>query len=286
MNTLYAGPWVGEFGWELMGWQSHVREAARNYDKVVIGCDRASRAMYQGMPCEVEFLDVKRSIETSGSRAYKDKAGSSVRALFRHHKHNWMRGTCRMPGGKWIKFGGLWSGRGPVSPYFVIHARNTPKFQLGGSSLGRNWPTAHWDELMTMIYGPPAIAIGTIKEAYCPVGAIDMRGVVLQKVMDILACAQFIVGPQSGPIHLAALCGCPFVAWTCPTKGAMGMKNVARLKKHWNPFNVPCDILADAGWQPTVDVVCTAVGKAISERNPDAVAVDDRPNPVVTRENE
>jgi len=38
MKTLYAGPWVGEFGWELMWWNPYIRYmvATGNYDQVII----------------------------------------------------------------------------------------------------------------------------------------------------------------------------------------------------------------------------------------------------------
>ena len=32
MKTLIAGPWVGEFGWELAAWQGYIRALSKNFD--------------------------------------------------------------------------------------------------------------------------------------------------------------------------------------------------------------------------------------------------------------
>lgn len=36
MKTLLASHWVGEFGWELFGWQGHLRRISKEYDKTNI----------------------------------------------------------------------------------------------------------------------------------------------------------------------------------------------------------------------------------------------------------
>ena len=33
MRIAYFGPWIGEFGWELMAWQAWCRQESRKYDK-------------------------------------------------------------------------------------------------------------------------------------------------------------------------------------------------------------------------------------------------------------
>ena len=47
MKHLYAGYFAGEFGWELMAWQSRVRYLAQGYDKVTIGCLRGHEFLYE-----------------------------------------------------------------------------------------------------------------------------------------------------------------------------------------------------------------------------------------------
>ena len=33
---LIAGPWVGEFGWELFAWHAYVRGLSLNYDRTIV----------------------------------------------------------------------------------------------------------------------------------------------------------------------------------------------------------------------------------------------------------
>ena len=35
-NILLAGPWVGEFGWELFCWQAHIRWLSKQFDKTIV----------------------------------------------------------------------------------------------------------------------------------------------------------------------------------------------------------------------------------------------------------
>ncbi len=35
-KLLLAGPWVGEFGWELFCWQGHLRRISKNYNKTIV----------------------------------------------------------------------------------------------------------------------------------------------------------------------------------------------------------------------------------------------------------
>ena len=47
MGVLYAGPWKGEFGWELCGWNPAVRSLAKQYDRVVVASHAASEYLYE-----------------------------------------------------------------------------------------------------------------------------------------------------------------------------------------------------------------------------------------------
>ena len=45
-KMLIAGPWVGEFGWELFCWQGVVRKASKDYDAICIIARPGKQAMY------------------------------------------------------------------------------------------------------------------------------------------------------------------------------------------------------------------------------------------------
>ena len=44
---MYAGPWTGEFGWEVMAWQGYVRAMASEYDQVVVCGPSGHQGMYE-----------------------------------------------------------------------------------------------------------------------------------------------------------------------------------------------------------------------------------------------
>ena len=46
MRRLIAGPWCGEFGWELMSWQGRIRELSRSYDETIVCSDDGHQALY------------------------------------------------------------------------------------------------------------------------------------------------------------------------------------------------------------------------------------------------
>ena len=70
---LLAGPWVGEFGWELFGWQGFLREHVQKnkYDEVIIASRPGHEVLYSDfctkfLPCEVN------SKKTSFFRCYDE----------------------------------------------------------------------------------------------------------------------------------------------------------------------------------------------------------------------
>ena len=46
-RTLIAGPWVGEFGWELFAWQAYIRSLSRHFEKTVVISRPNSKSLYE-----------------------------------------------------------------------------------------------------------------------------------------------------------------------------------------------------------------------------------------------
>src|SRR5690242_12248737 len=55
-NNLFAGPYAGEFGPELMQWQGYVRGRRRYYDQVHVLTYPGREYLYEG--CQVHFHDI------------------------------------------------------------------------------------------------------------------------------------------------------------------------------------------------------------------------------------
>ena len=47
MRKLYAGPWVGEFGWELCSWVPSLRHIAENYDHITVEIQPGMEYLYE-----------------------------------------------------------------------------------------------------------------------------------------------------------------------------------------------------------------------------------------------
>ena len=55
-QILLAGPWVGEFGWELMGWQARLRFLSKTSD-VIVACQMGHESLYQDFAKDIVYFD-------------------------------------------------------------------------------------------------------------------------------------------------------------------------------------------------------------------------------------
>lgn len=110
-------------------------------------------------------------------------------------------------------------GRGPVlpAPYALLIPGTSASH--GG---GKRWPVARFGELAQRLWGRNLVPVvaGSAAEAAdaaaimsaCP-GAIDLTGKTsLQELAGVAHRAALAIGGDTGPIHLAAMMGCPVVA--------------------------------------------------------------------------
>ena len=79
-KTLFAGPWLGEFGWELLCWQGFVRKVSRGYERTVVYCPAGREALYADFADTVIPHAFKGTSETD--RCVGDRmAGHSLHLL-------------------------------------------------------------------------------------------------------------------------------------------------------------------------------------------------------------
>jgi len=91
-----------------------------------------------------------------------------------------------------------------------------------------------------------ACAGGPDNRHYPP--AADIRGIDLKLLCAILARARCAVGPSSGPLHLAAACGCPIVTW-CDHANVRKRYELAP-PLGWNPFGSRTVYMGNANPEP------------------------------------
>lgn len=246
MSELFAGPWIGEFGWEIMGWQGYVRRTHNEMQsaRTVVACRPSSQALYEDfaddiIPVEVGWdADFHRNADHPHVDWPEPMEGAAV----------YLRTRCAHPDNQDFVPYGKKSGWLDERPYVVVHAREMTKF---GTSF-RNWSAGKWDRFTKAMLdeGVDVLAVGQKGSSYRPEGSFDALDRPLVDVMDVMRAANVVVGPTSGPIHLAALCEPEkMVVWTdAKHVGKWGLTNKERLERSWNPFQVDVDVLD--GWDP------------------------------------
>jgi len=253
--ALIAGPFVGEFGWELMRWQSYVRALSKDFDRTIIYSRPDREFLYRDFADEFCAHDPG----TSDGSIYSLPMGISGKGvnLFAERNDSTVRINPKNKATVDKAFKGvtpIWRAYGDAGPngrkrgVVCIHARKVSS--AWDSKESRNWPEGNWDDLVRGI-DMPIIAIGHPEQSICPRGvSSDMRGASLEALANTLSLALCLVGPSSGPMHFAALCGCPQVVW-------VGDDPDGKLKRRylvdWNPLGEDVYIVpSGSDWNPAV----------------------------------
>jgi ADP-heptose:LPS heptosyltransferase len=258
MRRLVAGPWVGEFGWELMSWQGLVRKRARGYDEIIVCSRKGHEELY------ADFADKYIPHSLCGVKdCWRMKADEPAKlAKLRAHVND-LPGDLMQPKGlvpasaqEFIRFGDP----GHVSKYdLIIHAREPI-----GKRKHHAYPLEYWETIVHEMVGQgtTVACIGT--EAHLPPGAIDLRGLPLRYVVDVMSSCLGVAGPSSGPMHLASLCGARHIVWTDRAYySAIRGHNRQRYERVWNPLRTPCRVIDEHGWHPKPEVLLPILAEEI-----------------------
>ncbi len=262
-STLFAGPWLGEFGWELLNWQAFLRWLAPSYDKVIVSCRAGTEALYADFAHEFRHHAVKGTSETN-TMLKVDTPDELARALSEIPP-----GADHLPHVGWQP-----DARKVFVPYGTPDpARSTDVlFHPRGRGFGtdRNWDTDKWSALLAGL-AEAGVSVGCIGLSHAtldiPGDWPDYRDIPLRESMDVIASAKLVVGPSSGPMHLASLCRTPHLVWT-DTKGyARGRTNRTKYERWWNPFDTPAYVVDHEGFDPRPETILEATLAAV-KRSP------------------
>lgn len=255
---LVAGPWCGEFGWEIARWVPHVRHKSMfgGYDEVEVICQTRHEYLY------ADFCDNFKNCDIDGERS-EFMINGIVPSISE---------STLLPGPA-IRHSSKMFHR----PYrnvqndfpkidVLIHARAVTTYNTGY----RNWPAANWQALIGAFPKFKFASIGTIAGAWHIDGTLDLRGLSIEYLIAYICNARCVVGPSSGPIHLASYCLTPHIVWTDNKRqrAVDGGTNRDRYKYHWNPFDTYVDVIDCSGWQPRPDRVISALGAFLAAKCP------------------
>ena len=264
-RNLFAGPYAGEFGYELMQWQGFIRARRAAYEQVHVLTYPGRDYLYEGCQVHYHNIDLKSAGYWYGRlgpvelRQMADARAAEIGLkdydLFnpsllctRYHKMLFWKQNFRL----------LEEPRLSEKFYDVLfHFRSVQK---DGPDHVKNYSPELADELvqrcldqglMVGCYGHPAYA-------YCPKGCADLRNVDMRQTVAAISSARAAVGEASGGMHLANACGKPTIIW------GDGQWRIAPALR-WNPFRVPIYVVTITSWRPTPEVVCRFVVQSMED---------------------
>ena len=261
-SHLVAGPWIGEFGWEIFAWQGYIRALSRKFDKTTVICNSGTEHFYS------DFSEQIINFDTSfGPRDSFYQQGVDITRLSKHvfiENKNKISGKVTLFPPRRIGFPPVTSyeevvdfGSYSVAPEYIQFGKETHKkydyiFHIRNREDVRpqdNWSIKRWENLRSLLPQNSRIAcIGKSKASSIIEGVDDLRDIPLKELCDIIATASFVFGPSSGPMHLSSICATPHIVWSIPS-------NKDRYVKNWNPLKTPVLFLGDHDWNPTAEYV-------------------------------
>jgi hypothetical protein len=276
-SVLFAGPWVGEFGWELCWWNPMVRFLAETFEHVIIAAPESSRYLYE---FATEFIPLK----TEGWRFAEGKLLTKVPRVCNGSK-------TLDPTALWEELGlqecdALRTGEATLTPKkwrvlappvpspFVadVLCAFRPEKKIEDRVVpGKDYSIEKSAELVELLLRAGLqIACYGGKDNYWFEGTIDLRGLPLEVQCGALSAAKCAVGPSSAPMHLASLSQCPHITWS-----RISQDIAIRYATHWNPFQTPaCFIMTPdpSPWEVAEEVLRT-IEEAASGLSGQALAV-------------
>jgi ADP-heptose:LPS heptosyltransferase len=264
-RNLFAGPFAGEFGFELMQWQGFVRARRRHYDQVHVLTYPGRDYLYDSCRVHHHDIDLKNAGYWYGrfgpeemqkmADAKAAEIGLKDYDVFnpsllctRYHKIIFWKQDFRL------------FEEPPLSakPYDVLfHFRAVWK---EGPDHEKNYSPEMADELVRRCLdrGLSVACYGHPSYAYCPRDCADLRQTDLRQSVAAISSARLAVGENSGGTHLANACGKPTVIWS------RGPEPV-RFSLLWNPFRVPIYVMTTETWKPAPEDVCRYLMQSLED---------------------
>lgn len=241
MATLYA-EWCGEFGWLLLHYAPAIRHLSRSYDKTVFALDASWAHIVEDF-AEVVPLKCQGHAQHTGQILEGELPEIKDDWTVARWKDVFTAGWKKTPPAKEH----MEYGHPPKVLFNAVCFFRPPKPLSGGRGdpLRKSYPEDKAAKLVEMLVANGwrvACAGGPDNRTYD--GATDIRSLPLDWLCPVLRGVGVVIGPSSGPMHLASLCGAPHVTW-CDHSPIR-----RRYEKTWNPFETTCEYLKAPNPEP------------------------------------
>jgi hypothetical protein len=263
-QVLIVGPYVGEFGHEIMDFQSFVRWLGRKYRQVHVITFPGRDPLYRDFLLHPHDFDLRTAGYVYGRISHAEiKQYAQTFAQQRgivgydhfstaHLRTRWHRRLALGQAHEIIR---------PLRPALqdrriLFHFRQIDK---QGPDKSRNFRPELAEEVCRLCReaGFEIACIGHPRYALCPDGCQDCRTEDLEATVAVIAACQMVVGELSGPLHLAAYCAKPIAIWA---PDPWRIEGATRR----NPFNVKMFIVRDNTTNPAPTEVLSTIKHAIA----------------------
>jgi hypothetical protein len=264
-RNLVAGPYVGEFGYELMQWQGYIRARRPFYENVHVLTYPGRDYLYEGMNVHHHSVDLRTAGYGYGWMPLNERkrlANDLARRLglqnydifdtshlcTRYHKMLFWKQDLRLFR-ETPKPGGMRD--------VAFHFRAIDK---DGPDRSRNYNPELVQEVVELAKQKNwrVLCIGHPKYSLCPQGVEDFRSEDLKETVSAICSVRLIAGELSGPLHLANLCGVPAAFF------AEGQWRIDHCLG-WNPFRVPLYVIAKDTMRPPAHLVIQGIENALAD---------------------
>lgn len=278
-DTIVVAPYVGEFGWELMNWQAHVRaqRMGRPAARWIVFGDESKRRLYED--ADVEFVPVSLidlpgepcndgRIDNRGDMIAPALLWACVWTLMRPHLTQ--RGLCSVDDAAppWDLNivrpdydGRLWPAA-PPQQRFVSLARPSARASDPPPDVvlvprrralaGHRGQAAPWWEMLA----------DQLVRRGCRVAVAPAR---FDEAVTLFSCGRLAAGGSTGGLHLASLCACPHFVWGGGDEErwtGWEISNRQRYETFWNPLGTPV-IYEPLGWRPALAAAADGIMRAL-----------------------
>ncbi len=263
-KMLIVGPYAGEFGHEIMDFQSYVRWVKRKYREVHVITFPGREPLYRGCIVHSHQHDLSTAGYHYGRISHSEIRAEAHEFARAHQIANYDLFSTIHLCTRWHRRLLFRQEQQVIAPVklarpnqrVLFHFRSIHKV---GPDQTRNFRRDLAEEVCRLcrLSGFEIACIGHPKYALAPSGSEDCRTEDLEATVAEIAACRLVVGELSGPLHLAAYAGKPIVIWV-PDKWRL----VNAFKR--NPFNVKVFVVRDDTTNPSPHEILATVQGAIS----------------------